>query len=115
MTAHGVQGWLGFVIVLGILVISLVVWLHYRRVEIGGDALLDWIRSLGPDTDLDHVECANPDCDQTICGCRQPSECTGCTTLGCEHEGLCWDCRLGCRECLAEERAELDLAWEQGR
>lgn len=109
------QDWLGFAIVLGILLFSLAAWLHYRRVDQGGNELLAWHRSLRPDPEDDHVECSNPECSQVICRCRKPAECVGTTTLGCEHEGLCWDCRLGCRECLAEERAEQDAAWRAGR
>jgi hypothetical protein len=109
------QNWLGFAIVMGILLFSLGAWLRYLKVEEGGRELLEWLRSLGPDIESDHVECASDECDQVICRCRKPAECVGTTTLGCVHEGLCWDCRLGCRECLAEARAEQDLAWEGGR
>jgi hypothetical protein len=68
----------------------------------------------------DHVSCANPDCDQTICVCPRPAECVGCTTLGCDHLNphgglLCWDCRLECSECAAEQQAVERLAWEAGR
>jgi hypothetical protein len=109
------QNWLGFAIVTGILVFSLAAWLRYLRVEEGGEELLTWLRSLGPDLDADHVECADPDCDLVICRCRKPAECIGTTTLGCDHEGLCWGCRLGCRECAADEAVAQELAWGRGR
>lgn len=115
--------WVGLVIVLGIgvLVIGFAIWedATYRpRIQDLIDEALDPVT--GPQIftapDLDHVACANPDCGQTICGCRKPAECTGCTTLGCSHgEGLCWDCRSGCRECAAEERADRDFDWAAGR
>lgn len=65
---------------------------------------------------IDHADCAADDCDQVICHCNysraQAHECAGTTTLGCDHgEGLCWDCRGKCSECLAETRAESTLVW----
>lgn len=65
--------------------------------------------------DTDHDTCTNPDCGATICRCRRPVECAGATTLGCGHEGLCWGCRLGCRECAFEAHTEQALAWAAGR
>jgi hypothetical protein len=115
------QNWVGFVIVFGVLIVLaalayLDAWHADRRSHIFDpvlDAAIDQAVDLG--NDVDHVDCSNPDCDETICHCRKPSECTGTTTLGCEHEGLCWDCRLGCRECRRDLAAEQDADWAAGR
>lgn len=114
---HGGQDWQGFLVVMGILGICLI----WARLEIHNVDFDDVARlveeALGPDVEqTDHVDCANPDCDQVICQCRKPAECTGCTTLGCDHgHGLCWDCRLRCRECARERQAEQAMDWAVGR
>lgn len=111
------QEWLGFVIVLGIFALCLLVgWGEGRDWFRAQDANLqrlvdDALARVEPD----HVDCANPVCDQTVCRCRKPAECTGTTTLGCEHEGLCWDCRLGCIDCAAELEVERAAESAAGR
>lgn len=62
--------------------------------------------------EVDHMACSNPECDAVICCCSKPAECTGCSTLGCQDEGLCWDCRLQCPDCAFEAHSQraIDLA-----
>lgn len=117
--------WSGFAVVMGMLALMLLALVPgarelFRRND-------DWLKDFAQEgldiyadvvavPEVDHVDCANADCDQTICACRKPAECPGCTTLGCSHGvGLCWDCRLGCTECAAEHRALIDLDWVNGR
>lgn len=103
--------WVGFVVVMGILALSLLFAFGTRRL-FGGEFRID----LDQLHDHDHVDCSNPDCDHTICRCSKPAECVGTTTLGCPHgEGLCWDCRLACWQCSAEWWSEQGLASEAGR
>lgn len=128
MNPHGGQNWADFLIVMGILGLCLLAtWLESRdwflRQDLWYVRLVDDARTrpLGtPVPEVDHVECANPDCDQMICACRTPAECTGCTTIGCEHPNvhgglLCWDCRLECRDCADEAYTEHATSWAAGR
>jgi hypothetical protein len=114
VTRHD-QDWMGFAIVMGLFALSLAAWAHYFYVE-GGQTRLTLdrvIRGLAQRRpEPDHTVCSNIDCGAEICCCHGPGECTGCDTLGCPHgEGLCWTCRLGCRECMAEQ----DFEWAARR
>jgi hypothetical protein len=112
------QDWVGFAVVGGILLaLSLVAYVEIRLAP-SCDSPED-LAALAA-LEADHVDCANPDCDLTICACRQPHECTGCTTVGCDHPNrfgglLCWACRFACGVCVAEVAAESDLDWAAGR
>lgn len=109
---------MSFVIVIGILLISLHVGLRYRRVTTEARQRLAVARLIAAvPVQPDHMDCANHDCEQIICCCRKPAECPGTTTLGCDHgEDLCWDCRrLGCRACAREAYTEQARAWAAGR
>lgn len=116
MSPHGGQNWVALVVTFGVLLLGLRAWLRYLHVEEGGEELLTWLRSLGPEVEVDHEQCSHPECDQVICACRKPAECVGTTTLGCPHgDWLCWDCRLGCSACFIDEVRAQDVAWERGR
>lgn len=111
--------WNGFVVVMTILALVVIAFAPITRdwFHRGDDQLQDLIdQALDLANEVDHAPCSNSECAETICACRTAAECTGCTTLGCCHgEGLCWDCRLGCRQCAADERVLRDLDWAVGR
>lgn len=106
------QDWQGLVIVLGILALCVVIAKYEVR---DLDLRLDDLLASDPEIAPDHIACTNPDCGQTICHCSKPAECTGCTTLGCPDEGFCWDCRLGCSDCAAEDYSARAIAWMADR
>lgn len=131
MSAHGGQDWFGFAVVVAAVTAAVLLDYAWTRVELWLDtrATYSILRRVRAAYDaeahvdlieVDHTTCANPDCGQPICCCRRPVECTGHTTLGCDHLNqfgglLCWDCRVSCRKCAGELRAEQALAWAAGR